>query len=131
MLPCKQYYVWFGCKRHQPDCTVACLNVRASDRSFRFFSSSKMSFKFRLSFSTRFRIHYNKKKPTRYHSRFFVRVGQETTHASSENYHFLTISCHRQTYQNYERPPKRFQSSYFQIHFPAIKISGIFLTFFL
>ena len=38
----------------------------------------------------------------RYHSRFFVQPGHETTCASSVNKHFFTISCQRQTYQNYE-----------------------------
>ena len=33
----------------------------------------------------------------RYHSRFFVRVGHETTYAYSVNHHFFTILCHRQT----------------------------------
>ena len=37
----------------------------------------------------------------RYHSRFFVQVGHETTYASSGNKHFFTKSCHCQTYQNY------------------------------
>ena len=35
----------------------------------------------------------------RYHSRFFVQVGHETTFAVIENNHFFTIPC-RQTYQN-------------------------------
>ena len=34
--------------------------------------------------------------------RFFDQVGHETMNASSGNKHFLTKSCHRQTYQNYE-----------------------------
>ena len=36
-------------------------------------------------------------------SRFFDPVGHETMYASSENKHFLTKKCHRQTYQNYEQ----------------------------
>ena len=47
----------------------------------------------------------------RYHSRFFVQVGHETTYASRECHHFFTISCHRQTYQNYSGPPQRLQNS--------------------
>ena len=35
----------------------------------------------------------------RYHSRFFVQLGHETTYAPSGNKHFFTKSCHRQTYQ--------------------------------
>ena len=38
---------------------------------------------------------------TRYHSRFFVQVGHETTYAAIGNHHFFTKTCHRQTYQNY------------------------------
>ena len=38
----------------------------------------------------------------RYHSRFFVQVGHGTTYAAIRNHHFFTISCHRQTYQNYK-----------------------------
>ena len=38
---------------------------------------------------------------TRNHSRFFVRVGHETTYASNGNHHFFTVSFHYQTYQNY------------------------------
>ena len=37
--------------------------------------------------------------------RFFDQVGHETMHASSENNHFFTKSCHCQTYRNYEQPP--------------------------
>ena len=35
----------------------------------------------------------------RYRSRLFDQVGHQTI----ENGHFLTKSCHRQTYQNYEQ----------------------------
>ena len=35
--------------------------------------------------------------------RFFDQVGHETTNASIGNLYFFTISCHRQTYQNYEQ----------------------------
>ena len=35
--------------------------------------------------------------------RFFDQVGHETMYASSGNKHFFTKSCHRQTYQNYEK----------------------------
>merc|ERR1719319_1234151 len=37
----------------------------------------------------------------RYHSRFFVQVGHESTYASCGNHYFFTISCYIQTYQNY------------------------------
>ena len=37
--------------------------------------------------------------------RFFEQVGYETMFVSSENKHFFTKSCHRQTYQIYEQPP--------------------------
>ena len=40
---------------------------------------------------------------TRVRPRFFDQVGHETMCASSENKHFVTKSCHRQTYQNYEQ----------------------------
>ena len=42
----------------------------------------------------------------RYHSRFFVQAGHETTNASSGNKPFFTPSFHCQTYQNYEKPPQ-------------------------
>ena len=48
--------------------------------------------------------------------RFFDQVGHETMYASSGNRHFFTKSRHRrQTYQNYEQPPRTSQSSYFQM----------------
>ena len=47
---------------------------------------------------------------SRYRQRFFVQVGHETTYASSEDKHFFTKQCHRQTYQNYEQPPRISQS---------------------
>ena len=40
---------------------------------------------------------------SRYRPRFFDQVGHDTMYASSENKHFFTKSCHRQTYQNYEQ----------------------------
>ena len=42
--------------------------------------------------------------PSRYHSRFFVRVGHKTTYAAKANHNFFTLSCHRQTYQNDQGP---------------------------
>ena len=39
----------------------------------------------------------------RYRPRFFDPGGHQTTYASIGNWHFFTISCHRQTYQNYEQ----------------------------
>ena len=44
---------------------------------------------------------------TRVLSWFFVWVGHETMYASSENKHFFTKSCHRQTYQNYEQSQQK------------------------
>ena len=49
-------------------------------------------------------------------------VGHETKNASSGNKHFFTESCHRQTYQNYEQPPRTSQNLYFQSHFSVLKI---------
>ena len=43
-----------------------------------------------------------KDRMTRVRPRFFDQVGHETMCASNGNKHFLTKSCHRQTYQNYE-----------------------------
>jgi hypothetical protein len=48
-------------------------------------------------------------------------------YASSGNKHFFTKSCHRQTYQNHEQPPRTSQNSYFQSHFSVLKIGQIFL----
>ena len=49
--------------------------------------------------------------------RFFDQVGHETMYASSGNKHFFTKSCHHQTYQNYEQPPRTSRTSCFQSHF--------------
>ena len=62
--------------------------------------------------------------------RFFDQVGHETMYASSGNKHFFTKSCHRQTYQNYEQPPRTSQNSNFQSFFSGLKIGRIFPTFF-
>ena len=67
---------------------------------------------------------------TRNRPRFFDQVGHQTTYAYIGNKHFFTKSCHRQTYQNYEQPSERLQNLYFQSHFSASKINGIFLIFF-
>ena len=37
------------------------------------------------------------------HPRFFDQVGHQTKYVSIGNRHFFTMSCHRQTYQNYEQ----------------------------
>ena len=37
----------------------------------------------------------------RYHSRFFVRVGHETTYAAIGKHNFFTLPCHCQTYKDY------------------------------
>ena len=52
---------------------------------------------------------------SRVRPRFFDQVGHETMYASSGNKHFFTKSCHCQTYQNYEQPPRTSQNSYLQI----------------
>ena len=39
----------------------------------------------------------------RYCHRFFDQVGHQTMYACIGKKHFFTISCHRQTYQNYEQ----------------------------
>ena len=43
----------------------------------------------------------------RYHPRFFDQVGHQTTYASIGNIHFFTISCHCQTYENYEQSQQK------------------------
>ena len=43
-------------------------------------------------------------------------------HRYIENKHFVTKSCHRQTYKNYEQTPQSLQNLYFQSHFLASKI---------
>ena len=54
--------------------------------------------------------------------RFFDQVGHETMYAFSGNKQFFTKSCYRQTYQNYEQPPRTSQNSYLQSHFSVLKI---------
>ena len=66
----------------------------------------------------------------RYRLRFFDQVGHQTTYASIENKHFITKSCHRQTYQSYEQHPQSLQNLFFQSLFLASKISQIFLNCF-
>ena len=51
------------------------------------------------------------------------------TLASIRNKHFFTISCHHQTFKNYEEPPEISQKSNFQSHFSTSKINGIFRNF--
>ena len=43
----------------------------------------------------------------RYRPRFFVQVWHQTKYASIGNRHFFTISCNRQTYQNYEQSQQK------------------------
>ena len=62
----------------------------------------------------------------RVRQRFFYQIGHETMHASSENKHFFTKSCHQQTYKNYEQLPRISQNLYFQNHFSVSKIGPIF-----
>ena len=71
-------------------------------------------------------IYFALDSSTRVRPRFFDQVGHETMYASSGNKHFFTKSCHHQTYQNYEQPPRTSQNSYFQSHFSVLKIGGIF-----
>ena len=54
----------------------------------------------------------NKVVRNRVRPRFSDQVGHETMHASSRNKHLFTKSCHHQTYQNYEQPPRTSQNSY-------------------
>ena len=44
-------------------------------------------------------------------------------YASSD---FFTKSCHRQTYQDYEQPPRTSQNLFFQSNFSVIEIGQIF-----
>ena len=71
------------------------------------------------------------KQTFRYHSRFFVQVGHETTYVFSRICHFSLYHMQFQTYQNYLGLPQRLQNSDFQNPFPVLRISGIFLIFFL
>ena len=63
--------------------------------------------------------------------RFFDQVGHETMFASSGNKYFFTKSCHLQTYQNYEQPPRTSQNSDFQSHMiePFFSLKNRRLTF--
>ena len=54
-------------------------------------------------------------RDSRVRPRFFDQVGHETMYASRGNKHFFTKLCHRQTYQNYEKPPQTSQNLYFKI----------------
>ena len=65
----------------------------------------------------------------RYRPRFFDQVGHQPTFSFIGNKHFLTKSCHHQTYQNYDRPPQILQKLNFQSHFSPSKINWIFLNF--
>ena len=56
-------------------------------------------------------------RSNRVRPRFFDLAWHETMYASSGNKYFFTISCHCQTYQNYEQPPRTSQNSYFQSFF--------------
>ena len=59
---------------------------------------------------------------SRVRPRFLDQVGHKAMYACSGNKHFFTKSCHRQTYHNYEQPPRTSQNSYFQSHFSVLKI---------
>ena len=56
---------------------------------------------------------------------FFDQVECEITYASKGNKHFFTKKCHRQTYQNYEKPPRTSQNSDNQSLFLRWKIDQI------
>ena len=43
----------------------------------------------------------------RYRPRFFDQVGHQTTYASIGNRYFFIVSCHHQTYQNYEQSQQK------------------------
>ena len=64
---------------------------------------------------------------SRVRPRFFDQVGHQTTNASIGNKHFFTKLCHRQTYQNYDQPPRTSQNLYFQSQFSLLKIGRILL----
>ena len=53
--------------------------------------------------------------------RFFDQVGHETMYASSGNKYVFTKSCHCQTHQNYEQPPRTSQNLYIQSHLSVLK----------
>jgi hypothetical protein len=72
---------------------------------------------------------FNFKEKQRGLPRFVDQVGHQTMYECIGK-HFFTKSCHCQTYQNYEQSPQRLQKLYFQSHFSASKINGIFLNFF-
>jgi len=59
-------------------------------------------------------------------------VGHETTYASSWNKHFFTKKNHRQTYQNYEQPPRISQSRVLVLKigqiFPKKSLKNIWLN---
>ena len=61
------------------------------------------------------KIQTQEKLMIRVRPRFFNQVGHEIIrmNAFSGNKHFFNISCHHQTYQNYEQSPKTSQYSYF------------------
>ena len=61
--------------------------------------------------------------------RFFNQVGHETMYVCNGNKHFFTKSCHRQTYQNHEQPPRTFQNLYLQSHFSVLKIGKLVESF--
>ena len=63
----------------------------------------------------------------RYHSRFFLRVGHETTNASIGNLHFFNKSCHRQTYQNLNDLLKACKIHTFKVIFQHQKSTKSFL----
>ena len=65
---------------------------------------------------------YNKDR-----SRFFDQVRHQTTNASVGNKHFFTKYWHHQTYQNYEQPCQKSQTSEFQSHFSVSLFYVVYL----
>ena len=62
----------------------------------------------------------------RYRSRYFAKACHETRYASSEKKHFINISGHCQTYQNYEQLRQMSRNYDFQSHFLVLKIGSTF-----
>ena len=63
---------------------------------------------------------------SRIRPRFFDQVEHKAMYASSGNKHFFTKSCHLQTYQNYEQPPRISQNLIFKILY-FLKLCLIFV----
>ena len=62
---------------------------------------------------------------------FLFKLDMKPWYSSSGNRHFFTKYCQRQTYQNYEKPPRTPQNYDFQSHFSVLKTGWIFPILFL